>query len=118
MSSITSVETNRLKTMGSRLHQKDLLYKILSPRPSKSLRKRFKFLKQVEEAVECVYCDVFRIDARDAIVDFSKEVDASLVVVGKRGLGAIKSLLLGSVSTYVMQNAHWYEVVIQCSDCV
>ena len=38
-----------------------------------------------------------------AIVDNSR--DAELIVVGRRGLGAVRSIVLGSVSSYVIQHA-------------
>jgi len=39
------------------------------------------------------------------IVDFIKENDADLVVMGSRGLSGLKELFLGSVSHYVVQKA-------------
>lgn len=54
--------------------------------------------------MECVYCEIYDNDSRGAIVQFCKEQCVSLVVTGKRGLGPIKSLLLGSVSGYVVQH--------------
>ena len=42
-------------------------------------------------------------DPRDALVDLSR--DASLIVLGSRGLGVLRSALLGSVSTSVARHA-------------
>ncbi|MDR7079261.1 nucleotide-binding universal stress UspA family protein [Neobacillus niacini] len=39
------------------------------------------------------------------IVEFVKEYDADLVVMGSRGLSGLKELFLGSVSHYVVQKA-------------
>ncbi|WP_438825551.1 universal stress protein [Neobacillus niacini] len=39
------------------------------------------------------------------IVEFVKENDADLVVMGSRGLSGLKELFLGSVSHYVVQKA-------------
>ena len=41
--------------------------------------------------------------AGQAIVENSR--DAELIVVGRRGLGAVRSIVLGSVSSYVIQHA-------------
>lgn len=49
--------------------------------------------------------------AADAIVDASR--DAELVVIGSRGRGSIKSLLLGSVSQHVVQHATCPVVVVR-----
>jgi nucleotide-binding universal stress UspA family protein len=40
------------------------------------------------------------------ICEFAKKVDASLVVIGTRGLGKLQSKLLGSVSDKVIKNCH------------
>jgi len=44
-------------------------------------------------------------DPREAIVQAAEEWGAELVVVGARGLGAVKGFLLGSVSTTVVRHA-------------
>ncbi|MGO4340955.1 universal stress protein [Pedococcus sp. 2YAF34] len=46
----------------------------------------------------------------EALVDASKE--AALVVVGARGLGAVRGMVLGSVSTHVAAHAHCPVVVV------
>lgn len=42
----------------------------------------------------------------DVIVAFARENKVDLIIMGNRGLGAIKSVLLGSVSQHVIQHAH------------
>jgi nucleotide-binding universal stress UspA family protein len=49
---------------------------------------------------------VVRGDAGAALCDLARERDASAIVMGSRGLGGIKRALLGSVSDYVVRNAH------------
>jgi nucleotide-binding universal stress UspA family protein len=44
-------------------------------------------------------------DPRTAITDFAAQNSYDIIVVGSRGLGAISSLLMGSVSTYVVQHS-------------
>jgi nucleotide-binding universal stress UspA family protein len=44
-------------------------------------------------------------DAADNIVAYAKENDASLIVTGRRGLGAIGALVMGSTSQRISQHA-------------
>ncbi|QQQ80190.1 universal stress protein [Saccharothrix sp. 6-C] len=50
-------------------------------------------------------------DARDVLVRASR--DAALLVVGSRGAGPIREVLLGSVSSYCVHHAHCPVVVIR-----
>ncbi|KAJ1565339.1 hypothetical protein HK096_003344 [Nowakowskiella sp. JEL0078] len=47
-----------------------------------------------------------RGDPREEIVKKAKELDATLLVIGSRGLGLFKRTMLGSVSDYVVHHAH------------
>jgi nucleotide-binding universal stress UspA family protein len=51
-----------------------------------------------------------------ALVDFAREISADVIVVGSRGQGALKRLLLGSVSNHVIHNAHCAVVVVRPHD--
>jgi len=53
--------------------------------------------------IETIIAD--RSDVRELIVETVKEKQIGITLLGSRGLGTIKSLLLGSVSTYVMQHS-------------
>jgi len=48
-----------------------------------------------------------------ALCDLAAELAADAIVVGSRGLGAIRRALLGSVSTYVVNNAPCPVVVVR-----
>ena len=48
-----------------------------------------------------------------AIVDFAKEQKVDMIVMGSRGLGAMKGMLLGSVSQYVLENAQCPIMVVK-----
>ncbi len=47
------------------------------------------------------------------ITDFADEIKADLVVIGSRGLGLVKGVLLGSVSQYVVEHAPCPAVVVK-----
>lgn len=47
-----------------------------------------------------------------ALVEFCDQMKADIVILGTRGFGAFKRMVLGSVSTYVLQNATWPVCVI------
>ncbi|XP_060062532.1 uncharacterized protein LOC132543094 [Ylistrum balloti] len=42
----------------------------------------------------------------NALVEKSKEIGASLIIVGSRGVGTIRRTLLGSISDYIIHHAH------------
>ncbi|MEO0355522.1 MAG: universal stress protein, partial [Cyanobacteria bacterium P01_A01_bin.3] len=46
------------------------------------------------------------------ICEIAKDWDADAIAIGRRGLGAIGELLVGSVSSYVMHHAHCSVFVI------
>lgn len=47
------------------------------------------------------------------LLSLAKENDCDLIVMGSRGRGALKSLLLGSVSAHLVSNAHCPVLVIK-----
>ncbi len=46
------------------------------------------------------------------IIDYASQLNADLIVLGSRGLGAFKSLLLGSVSNRVMHYANTSVLIV------
>jgi nucleotide-binding universal stress UspA family protein len=58
-----------------------------------------------------VTTDVVEGDAATVLVEASR--DASILVIGSRGLGAIRSAILGSVSDHVVRHAHCPVLVVR-----
>ncbi len=56
---------------------------------------------------------VFRGDPAEEIIQFAKNNEIDMIVIGSRGLGRIKGLLLGSVSTKVCHLAECTCVTIK-----
>lgn len=52
-------------------------------------------------------------DARDEVVDFVESVKADLLIVGSRGLGALKRAFLGSVGDYCVHHAHTPVLIVK-----
>lgn len=52
-------------------------------------------------------------DPAKMIVLYAKENDADLIVMGSRGLGAIKQIIMGSVSQYIVTHADCPVLVIR-----
>ena len=47
------------------------------------------------------------------ILDFKEKLSADLIVMGSRGLGLVKGVLLGSVSQYIMEQANCPVLVVK-----
>jgi nucleotide-binding universal stress UspA family protein len=60
-----------------------------------------------------VEVEALAVQGQPADVLLAEAADAQLIVVGRRGLGGFKSLLLGSVSQQVVQHATCPVVVVQ-----
>ncbi|RKP19028.1 adenine nucleotide alpha hydrolases-like protein [Rozella allomycis CSF55] len=52
-------------------------------------------------------------DARDEIVDYVETVKVDALIVGSRGLGALKRAFLGSVGDYCVHNCHCPVIVVK-----
>ncbi|KAG2181204.1 hypothetical protein INT43_008786 [Umbelopsis isabellina] len=57
--------------------------------------------------------NVLKGDAKQEIVKLSKDLGADMIIIGSRGLGAVKRLTMGSVSDYCVHNAECPVVVVR-----
>ncbi len=71
-------------------------------------------LKQIEAAGGTVTQAHLRIGKADEeIIALAEELDAGLIVIGSRGLGGIRRVLMGSVSDSVVRHAHCPVLVVR-----
>jgi nucleotide-binding universal stress UspA family protein len=58
-----------------------------------------------ENGVNNIQSEVLQGDPADKIIEFAREKDVDMIVIGSRGLGSVKGLFLGSVSSKVCHAA-------------
>ncbi|CAG1065250.1 Putative universal stress protein [uncultured bacterium] len=75
---------------------------------AKMVQERHDFLKKTSDMVAGRGFDVDAImavgDARAMIIETVKQKNPDIVVIGKRGAGVIKEMVLGSVSAYLVRH--------------
>jgi nucleotide-binding universal stress UspA family protein len=70
----------------------------------------------VKERWPALDCEGLAVEGQPAAVLLEHAADATLIVVGNRGLGGFRSLLLGSVSQQVVNHAPCPVVVVRHQD--
>ncbi len=74
-------------------------------------------LKQIEKAISsyvtCHMDVVVHEGPARKIIGQAKQLNCDLIVIGSRGLGGFKKLLLGSISSYVVNNAPMPVLVVK-----
>lgn len=61
--------------------------------------------KEMEDLPNEMNTFVLEGNPREIIIDFAKQKQVNLIIMGSRGLNALEELFLGSVSNHVVQNA-------------
>ncbi|KAI9596320.1 hypothetical protein BDF19DRAFT_438750 [Syncephalis fuscata] len=90
--------------------QKDFL-KTASERAEEILREMSHALTKNSITVQRVV--IRNTDPKTTICDTAKDTRASLIVIGSRGLSAMKRVLIGSVSDYVVKHAECPVLVVK-----
>ena len=72
-------------------------------------------VRKIEEAGGTVAIAHLKMGERrdEAIVHLAEDIDAGLIVIGSRGLGGLRRLLLGNVADSVVRHAHCPVVVVR-----
>ena len=70
------------------------------------------FIFQVNPEIFCVTAED---SVGNTICKVAKDNNASAIIIGQRGLGAIRRTLLGSVSDYVVHHSHIPTIVVPAS---
>ncbi|HUU74623.1 MAG TPA: universal stress protein [Methanoregulaceae archaeon] len=52
-------------------------------------------------------------DPREEILELARTIHADLIVIGSRGQGGLKKVLLGSVSSFIVQNSQISTVIVR-----
>jgi len=79
----------------------------------KALKKQAEeFLNEVKLMLEkggiktCVDVVISKSSAAEGIIDFAKEADADLIIIGTKGLTGVERFLMGGVAASVIRHAH------------
>ena len=74
----------------------------------------------LDRAIEKVPKDLIQVEGYTetgspavAILEFAEKMDSDLIVIGSRGLGLVKGVLLGSVSQHVVERAKCPVIVVK-----
>jgi nucleotide-binding universal stress UspA family protein len=72
-------------------------------------------VRKIEEAGGSVAIGHLKMGERrdEAIVHLAEDIDAGLIVIGSRGFGGLKRLLLGNVADSVVRHAHCPVMVVR-----
>lgn len=91
--------------------QAQAIYEFTRKAGTEIVEKAIESIKDSE--LEKVEGHVLKGDPRHSIVDYAKEENVDLVVIGSTGKGAIERVLLGSVSEFVVRHSHCDVLVLR-----
>jgi len=107
---IELVETSLLDPLHEPL---DRLYNLEQRSKAKIVREFYEHLCRDNEVANWMFFAVESLDARSAICDEVEKLQPKMLIVGSRGMGVLKRLVLGSVSTYCSQNANCPVLIVK-----
>ena len=68
---------------------------------------------ELEKSATMIETVVLEGSSGSLIIDVAKDKNCDLIVMGRRGLGSVKSFLLGSVSNYVIHHSKYPVLLVQ-----